>query len=96
MTKLEVAKLLHEKTGLAQKEAIEAVEIFLEAIKRALKAGDKVTLVDFGTFYLKSRRARRARKPGTGEQLVVPPKFVVAFKPGKKFREVVANTQPKS
>lgn len=90
MTKQEVANLLREKTGLSQKQAVEAVEVFLEAIKQALKSGDKVSLVDFGTFYLKSRRARKARKPGTGEQFEVPPKSVVAFKPGKKFRDLVA------
>jgi DNA-binding protein HU-beta len=91
MTKQEVVKLLREKTGLNQKEATEAVEVFLESIKQALKAGEKVSLVDFGTFYLKSRRARRARKPGTGEQFEVPPKSVVAFKPGKKFKELTAS-----
>ena len=53
MTKQEVANLLREKTGLSQKQAVEAVEVFLEAIKSALKSGEKVSLVDFGTFYLK-------------------------------------------
>ncbi|MGB9691809.1 MAG: HU family DNA-binding protein [Candidatus Sumerlaeaceae bacterium] len=92
MTKQEVANLLCKKTGLSQKQGREAVEIFLSAIKDALKAGEKVSLVDFGTFQLKARRARRARKPGTGEQFVVPPKAVVIFKPGRKFRELVAKT----
>ena len=89
MTKQEVANLLRRRTGLSQKEAMEAVEIFLQAIKDALKAGDKVSLVDFGTFFLKSRRPRRARNPVTKQQFEVPSKSVVVFKPGKKFREMV-------
>jgi len=92
MTKQEVAKLLREKTGLSQRQAMDAVEVFLESIKDALKSGDRVSLVDFGTFYLKSRRARKARRPGTAVQFEVPPKSVVAFKAGKKFRELVAQT----
>lgn len=96
MTKQEVASAVRDRTGLSQKEALEAVEIFLEAIKDALKRGEKVSLVDFGTFYLKARRARRARKPSTGDQYLVPPKQVVMFKAGKKFREMVAAGSPNS
>ncbi len=94
MTKQEVANLLREKTGLSQKQAVEAVEIFLAAIKDALKAGEKVSIVNFGTFLLKARRARRARKPSTGEQFMVPPKAVVIFRPGKKFRKEVEKSTP--
>lgn len=89
MTKLEVATALREKTGVSQKQAIDAVEIFLESVKEALKAGDKVSLVGFGTFYLKNKEARNGRNPRTGEKIKIPAKSVVAFKPGKEFRDQV-------
>lgn len=92
MTKLEVATLLRERTGISQKQAMEAVELFLESIKESLKDGDKVSLVGFGTFYLKTKDARNGRNPRTGEKIKIPAKSVVAFKPGKEFRELVATT----
>ena len=96
MTKLEVATLLRERTGISQKQAMEAVELFLESIKESLKDGDKVSLVGFGTFYLKTKDARNGRNPRTGEKIQIPAKSVVAFKPGKEFRELVNDTpEPK-
>ena len=92
MTKLEVATLLRERTGISQKQAMEAVELFLESIKESLKEGDKVSLVGFGTFYLKTKDARNGRNPRTGEKIKIPAKSVVAFKPGKEFRELVSVT----
>lgn len=92
MTKLEVATMLRDRTGLSQKQAMESVELFLESIKESLKDGDKVSLVGFGTFYLKTKDARNGRNPRTGEQIKIPAKSVVAFKPGKEFRELVSGT----
>lgn len=89
MTKLEVATMLRDRTGISQKQAMEAVELFLESIKESLKEGDKVSLVGFGTFYLKTKDARNGRNPRTGERIQIPAKSVVAFKPGKEFRELV-------
>ena len=92
MTNLEVATLLRDRTGISQKQAMEAVELFLESIKESLKDGDKVSLVGFGTFYLKTKDARNGRNPRTGEKIQIPAKSVVAFKPGKEFRELVNDT----
>ena len=89
MTKQEVATLLRERTGISQKQAMDAVEIFLESVKDALKNGEKVSLVGFGTFFLKAKGARNGRNPRTGEPIQIPPKAVVAFKAGKEFREQV-------
>lgn len=96
MTKLEVATMLRDRTGISQKQAMESVELFLESIKESLKDGDKVSLVGFGTFYLKTKDARNGRNPRTGEQIQIPAKSVVAFKPGKEFRQMVSDTpEPK-
>ena len=89
MTKAEVAALLMEKTGLGRVEAYQAVEIFLGAVKDALQTGEKVSLVGFGTFLVKGKNPRNGRNPRTGEQIAIPPKNVVVFKPGKSFRESV-------
>ena len=89
MTKAEVANLLIERTGLPRAEAYQAVEIFLNCIKEALTRGEKVPLVGFGTFLVTSKNPRNGRKPRTGEQISIPEKKVVVFKPGKSFRDMV-------
>jgi len=97
MTKAEVANLLMEKTGLPRAEAYQAVEIFLDSVKESLRRGEKVSLVGFGTFLVKGKNPRNGRNPRTGEQISIPQKKVVVFKPGKSFRDVVnvrANRTP--
>lgn len=89
MTKQEVAALLRERTGLSLKQANDAVEIFLDSVKESLKAGEKVSLVGFGTFTVKAKEPRVGRNPRTGETIQIPGKSVVSFKPGKEFREQV-------
>jgi DNA-binding protein HU-beta len=89
MTKQEVAAALRDKTGISQKQAVDAVELFLESVKDALKGGEKVSLVGFGTFFLKEKPARNGRNPRTGEKIRIPPKSIIVFKPGKEFRDQV-------
>ncbi|MBN1517730.1 HU family DNA-binding protein [Candidatus Sumerlaeota bacterium] len=92
MTKAEVANLVARKTGMSRKDSMDAVEEVLECVKSALKDGEKVSLVGFGTFYLKQKNARKGRNPRTGEPIDIPPKCIATFKPGKNFREMVANS----
>ena len=87
MTKVELIKALMEKTGLSRNQSIETVEFFLESVKTALRKGEKVCLVGFGTFYIKKKEARIGRNPRTGEKINIPAKSVAVFKPGKAFRE---------
>ncbi len=94
MTKAEVVRLLIEKSGLARKDAVDAVEIFLEEIKTSLKDGDKVSLVGFGTFLVKEKNSRNGRNPRTGQMIHIPNKKVAIFKPGKAFREAVNEGEP--
>lgn len=89
MTKLEVATALREKTGISQKQAVDAVELFLDSVKNALKQGEKVSLVGFGTFFVKTKGERNGRNPRTGAKIKIPAKSIVTFKPGKEFRNVV-------
>ena len=91
MTKAEVAAKLTSKIGLSSKQSVEAVEIFLECVKSALKQGDRVSLVGFGTFFVKAKDARSGRNPRTGKNIDIPDKRVAVFKPGRELRDLVKN-----
>ena len=72
----EVAKLVNTK-----KEAQEAVDCVFSSITRALKKGDTVTLVGFGSFKVVKRKARKGRNPQTGEEIQLEARRVLTFKP---------------
>ena len=74
---------------MPRKEASEAVELFLQSILEALQRGEKVSLVGFGTFYVKEKNSRQGRNPRTGDKIQIPRKKVATFKPGKAFRNLV-------
>ena len=77
------------KVTCTKKEAGSAVDAVLAAIKKALKKGDAVTLVGFGTFGVKKRKARVGRNPQTGKAIKIPAKKVVKFKAGKTLADKV-------
>ena len=89
MTKADIADRVADGTGISRKNAVLAVETFLACVKEALKQNQKVSLVGFGTFYVKEKNSRNGRNPRTGEKIHIPPKAVATFKPGKSFRELV-------
>lgn len=91
MTKAEVAAKLVSKVGVTHRQSTQAIDTFLDAIKEALDQGDRVSLVGFGTFYVKERDPRNGRNPRTGKNIFIPRKRVAAFKPGKALRESVKN-----
>jgi len=80
----EVAKVISTK-----KEAQEAVDCFLSSITKALKKGDTVTLVGFGTFKVTKRKARKGRNPQTGEEIEIKASKAPKFTPGKSLKEAV-------
>ena len=75
---------------MTKKAASDAVEAVFASISEALAAGDKVTIVGFGTFEVRDRKARQGVNPSTKEPIMIPATKVPAFKPGKSLREVVA------
>ena len=77
------------KATSTKKEAKAAVEAMLEAIAKSLKKKEDVTLVGFGTFAVKKRKARTGRNPQTGEKLKISAKKVPVFRPGKGLKEAV-------
>jgi DNA-binding protein HU-beta len=78
------------KTAYSKAEAGKALNAFLDAVKKALKKGDKVTLVGFGTFSVVKRSARTGRNPRTGKPLKIAAKKVPKFISGQKLRATVA------
>jgi DNA-binding protein HU-beta len=77
------------KVTCTKKEAADAVDATLEAIQKALKKGDSVTLVGFGTFDVKKRKARIGRNPQTGKEIKIAAKKVPVFKAGKGLKDAV-------
>ena len=80
----EVAKVVSTK-----KEAQEAVDCVLSSITKALKEGDTVTLIGFGTFKVTQRKARKGRNPQTGEEIDIKASKAPKFTPGKALKEAV-------
>jgi nucleoid DNA-binding protein len=80
----EVAKVVSIK-----KEAQEAVDCVLSAITKALKKGDTVTLIGFGTFKVAQRKARKGRNPQTGAEIDIKASKAPKFTPGKALKEAV-------
>jgi DNA-binding protein HU-beta len=85
------AELIDEvaKVTCSKKEAAEAVNATFAAIQKALKKGDAVTLVGFGTFGVSKRKARKGRNPQTGEAIKIAAKKVPTFKAGKGLKDAV-------
>lgn len=85
------AQLIDEvaKVTCSKKEAQSALDATLAAIQKALKKGDSVTLVGFGTFGVSKRKARKGRNPQTGEVIKIAAKKVPTFKAGKGLKDAV-------
>lgn len=92
VTKADIAFLVAEK-GLTKKQAMVAVEATFDEIKKALKRGEKIQLVGFGSFQIKEKKARKGRNPQTGEEIVISARKVLKFKPGKSLQEAVNTIQ---
>ena len=90
MNKTELIAAVAEKAELSKKDAEAAVNALTDAVTAALKDGDKVQLVGFGTFEVKNRAARVATKPGTTEKINIPAAKVPSFKAGKALKDTVA------
>jgi nucleoid DNA-binding protein len=85
------AQLIDEvaKVTCSKKEAVAAVDATMAAIQKALKKGDAVTLVGFGIFDVKKRKARTGRNPQTGKAIKIAAKKVPVFKAGKGLKDAV-------
>jgi nucleoid DNA-binding protein len=83
VTKKDIVRTISEEVGLTQQQTKEIVQKTFDAIIESLVRERRIELRNFGVFEVKPRAARKARNPRTGEQVEVPRKHVVTFKPGK-------------
>lgn len=89
MNKGDLISKVAEGADVSKAQAEDALNAVLESIGGALKSGDSVTLVGFGTFSISRREARSGRNPQTGETIQIAAKNVIKFKPGKKLTDSV-------
>ena len=89
MNKTELITAMAEASGLTKKDCDTALNAFVDTLQTALKSGDKVQLVGFGTFETKARPARVGRNPRTGEPMTYPACKVPVFKPGKALKDAI-------
>ncbi|MBD2437347.1 HU family DNA-binding protein [Nostoc sp. FACHB-110] len=89
MNKGELVDAVADKAGITKKQADAVLTAATEAIIEAVSKGDKVTLVGFGTFERRDRKAREGRNPKTNEKMEIPATRVPAFSAGKLFKEKV-------
>ena len=89
MNKTELVNAIAAKTGLSKKDSDAALAATVEAITEALKAGDKVALIGFGTFEVRERAARTGKNPATGETIQIAACKAPAFKAGAALKSAV-------
>jgi DNA-binding protein HU-beta len=89
MNKQELITKIAKDTGVSKTNASAAVDSFIEGVTRALKKGDSITFVGFGTFKTSMRKARTARNPQTGASIKIPKRRVVRFSAGKALKNAV-------
>lgn len=90
MNKGELVDAVADKASVTKKQADTVLSAVLDAIVEAVSDGDKVTLVGFGSFESRERKAREGRNPKTGDKMSIPATKVPAFSAGKLFKEKVA------
>jgi len=89
MNKAELIESIANSADLSKASAGRALDAAIEAITKALKKGDTITLVGFGTFSVRNRAARMGRNPRTGEEIKIKASKVPGFKPGKALKDAI-------
>ena len=89
MTKVELIAAVATNAGLTKKDAEKAVSATLDVITAALKNGEKVSLVGFGTFEVRERKERQGRNPQTREPMTIPASKLPAFSAGTALKDAV-------
>jgi len=89
MTKAELIDKIAAGAGLTKSDASKSLDAALDAVKAALKKGQKVTLVGFGTFSISKRKARKGRNPRTGAEIKIAACKVPKFTAGKTLKDAV-------
>ena len=89
MNKTDLVNSIATKSGLNKKNSEAALNSFIASVEDALKTGDKVVLVGFGTFEVRQRAARKGRNPQTKKEITIPASKAPVFKAGKGLKDKV-------
>ena len=89
MNKAELIAKIAEESKLTKKAAETALDAFVTSVEEALKNGEKVQLVGFGSFEVRKRAARKGRNPQTKEEIKIPASKAPVFKAGKALKDLV-------
>lgn len=89
MNKSELVEKIAEGADLSKADAQKALDSFIGAVTDTLKAGDKLSLIGFGTFQVNKRAARKGRNPQTGKEIQIAAANLPAFKAGKSLKGAV-------
>jgi integration host factor alpha subunit len=93
MTKAEIISRVCEKAHLSKDDATNVVEAVFEMIKSALEHGEKVKILNFGNFAVRTKRQRKGRNPKTGAEIVIPGHKTLTFKSSLLMKKTVGMTQ---
>lgn len=94
MTRLDIAKIVASEANLTQQKANDAVVVLFDTLKDALQQGERIECRGFGIFTVRARSPRVGRNPKTGEEAPISKGKTIKFKPGKEFKEQVAQQTP--
>ncbi len=89
MNKAQLIDAISKEAGLSKIDAKKALDAFVSATSTALKGGERVALVGFGSFAVSERSERTGRNPQTGKEIVIPAKKVIKFKAGSELSDIV-------
>ena len=89
MNKSELTEAIADEAGLTKADAARALDAMIGSVTKALKKGDTVSLIGFGTFSVKKRAARTGRNPATGETIKIKASKTPSFKAGKAFKDAI-------
>lgn len=89
ITRADVAETIYEEIGLSRKDSNDVLDMILDEMVQELSLGNDVKLSSFGTFALRSKKARAGRNPKTGVEAVISPRRVISFKPSQTMRKTI-------
>lgn len=95
MNRADLIEAISERVGITKAQSAAALETLISSMSASLKAGEKVTLVGFGTFHAAERKPRMGRDPRTSEVIEIPARIVPRFKPGRLLVEKLNETGKK-
>ncbi len=94
ITRADLSEAVYQKVGLSRSESAALVESFLNEISERLEQGETVKLSSFGSFIVRQKNQRIGRNPKTGQEVPIPPRKVLVFKPSNVLKDKINGGQP--